>query len=240
MQCVILAGGLGTRMQPATETVPKPLLPVSGRPFVHHQLAWLREQGVREAVFCIGYRGGQLRSFVGDGRAWDIAVRYVDEGERLRGTAGALRLALDAGALAESFTVLYGDSYLPIELPPIWAAFRERGSRALMAVLRNENRWDASNVVFEGGRVVVYDKRPEKRRPELAWIDYGLAILSRDLIAERIEAGAAADLADLYRDLSREGLLDGFEVEQRFYEVGSPEGLADLERYLASASHAAT
>jgi MurNAc alpha-1-phosphate uridylyltransferase len=227
-------------MQPVTKTIPKALVPVAGRPFVDHQLRWLASQGVREVVFCVGYRGDQLRQFVGDGSTWRLSVRYVDEGDELRGTGGALRLALDEAVLAEAFLVLNGDSYLPIDLPPIWQAFQQSGAPALMVVFRNENRWDASNAVYEDGRIVLYDKRPEARRPDFAWIDYGLGVLSRELIAERIEPGAVADLADLYRELSREGLLDGFEVEQRFYEVGSPQGLADLERYLESGPHAAS
>jgi NDP-sugar pyrophosphorylase family protein len=228
-------------MQPATATVPKALIPVCGRPFVHHQLAWLRDQSVRDVVICIGYRGAQLRSFVRTGDAWNLAVRYVDDGDELLGTAGALRLALDEGVLGESFTILYGDSYLPIELAPIWRAFKERGERALMVVFRNENRWDASNVLYEDGRVLEYDKRNAGQRPELAWIDAGLAVLTRNLITERIEPDAVADLADFYAELSRARLLAGFEVEERFYEVGSPAGRADLEHYLArTSSHAST
>jgi NDP-sugar pyrophosphorylase family protein len=221
-------------MQPLTDAIPKALVPVCGRPFVDHQLAWLRDQDVKDVVFCIGYRGAQLRKFVGNGSRWGVAARYADEGGELRGTAGALRLALDEGALAESFTVLYGDSYLPVDLAPIWQAFRVTGAQALMAVFRNENRWDASNVRYENGKVLEYDKRHAGQRPALAWIDYGLAVLARDLVADRIRPGEAADLADLYRELSLEGGLAGFEVDRRFYEVGSPEGLADLERLLSS------
>jgi NDP-sugar pyrophosphorylase family protein len=212
-------------MQPLTDTIPKALIPVAGRPFVEHQLDWLHSHGARDIVFCIGYRGAQLREVVGD------RARYVDEGDELRGTAGALRLALDEGVLAESFTVLYGDSYLPIDLPPIWQAFHESSARALMAVFRNENRWDASNVRFENGRVAEYDKEGAGRA-ELSYVDYGLSVLSRDLVLERIAPGAAADLASLYRELSLAGELAGFEVTKRFYEVGSREGVADLERYL--------
>jgi MurNAc alpha-1-phosphate uridylyltransferase len=228
MQCVILSGGRGTRMRPLTDTIPKALVPVAGRPFVEHQLEWLGAQGVRDVVSCLGYRGAQLREAVGD------RARYVDEGEELRGTAGALRLALDEGVLEESFLVLYGDSYLPVSLAPIWEAFRETGAPALMVVLRNENRWDASNARYEDRLVVEYDKANAGRRPELQWIDYGLSALTGDLIAERVDPGEVADLADLQRDLSREGRLAGFEVSERFYEVGSPEGVADLERYLAA------
>jgi N-acetyl-alpha-D-muramate 1-phosphate uridylyltransferase len=228
MQCVILAGGRGTRMRPLTDTIPKALVPVAGRPFVEHQLEWLRGQGVSDLVFCIGYRGDEIRAVVGD------RGRYVDEGDDLRGTAGALRLALDEGVLDEAFTVLYGDSYLPIELPPIWQAFRESEAPALMVVLRNENRWDASNVRYQYGRVVEYDKANAGSRPELQWIDYGLSVLSRETIAERVPSGAVADLADLQCELSREGRLAGYEVTERFYEIGSPDGLAELERYFAT------
>jgi N-acetyl-alpha-D-muramate 1-phosphate uridylyltransferase len=234
MQCVILAGGRGVRMKPLTDEIPKALVPVAGRPFVDHQLEWLAEHGVTDVVFCIGYRGDQLRAFVEDGSRWGISVRYVDEGEELRGTAGALRLALDAGALAESFFVLYGDSYLPIELAPVWEAFRGAGTPALMTLFRNENRWDASNAQYADGKVLNYDKENAGRNPSLAWIDYGLGVLSRGLIAGRIQPGEVSDLADLYRELSMEGALAGFEVDRRFYEVGSPEGLEELERVLAA------
>jgi MurNAc alpha-1-phosphate uridylyltransferase len=226
LQCVILAGGKGLRMWPRTETLPKALLPVQGQPFAHRQLAMLARQGVSEVVYSIGYHGQMIRDAVGDGRAFGLRVRYVDEGEALRGTGGALRLCLDQGVLGEAFLVLYGDSYLPIELGPVVEAFRAGGGRALMTVLRNEGRWDRSNVVFEGGRVVLYDKRTAD--PRMLFIDYGLTMLSRE-VAARLPAGAVSDLADLYRELSLAGELAGFEVTRRFYEIGSPEGLRDLE-----------
>jgi MurNAc alpha-1-phosphate uridylyltransferase len=224
LQCVILAGGKGLRMWPLTEALPKALLPVRGKPFAHRQLALLARQGVSEVVYSIGHHGQMIRDSVGDGRAFGLRVRYVDEGEALRGTGGALRLCLDEGVLGESFLVLYGDSYLPIELGPVVEGFRAGGGRALMTVLRNEGRWDRSNVVFERGRVVLYDKKTAD--PRMLFIDYGLTMLSRQ-VAARLPA--IADLADLYRDLSLAGELAGFEVTRRFYEIGSPEGLRDLE-----------
>ena len=153
MQCVILAGGLGTRMLPLTETCPKTLLPVCGRPFAWHQLHWLAAQGVDDVVYCIGHRGLQIR------RYWNVEpqpvgrLRFVDEGNDLRGTAGALRLASDQGALDETFFVLYGDSFLPIGFRPVWRAFEASGAPALMTVLRNRGRWDRSNVVYHAGSV---------------------------------------------------------------------------------------
>ena len=236
MQCVVLAGGLGTRMRAVTGDVPKALVLVGGRPFVDLQLARLAGEGVRDVVLCVGFGGELLRSFVGDGSRWGLAVAYVDEGDDLRGTGGALRLALDEGALADAFSVLYGDSYLPIRLPPVWEAFRAAAEPALMTVLRNEGRWDASNARYADGRVTRYAKGRGAEVPGLEWIDYGLSVLAASVVAERIPSGRHADLADLYADLSAEGLLAGYEVRERFYEVGSPEGLRDLERHLAESS----
>jgi NDP-sugar pyrophosphorylase family protein len=233
MQSVILAGGLGTRLYPLTRSIPKALVPICGRPFAAYQLSWLASQGIDEVVYCIGHLGRQIIDFVGDGAAWDIRVRYVDEGETLKGTAGAVRLALDAGCLDDSFFVLYGDSFLPIDYRSVFEGFAASGKPALMTVLRNENRWDRSNVIYRAPMVALYDKAcDEGTRQAMAHIDYGLLVLSRSMVASRIPAGAVCDLADVLRDLSREGGLAGYEVMERFYEIGSVEGLADFSRYV--------
>jgi NDP-sugar pyrophosphorylase family protein len=235
LQCVVLAGGLGTRMRHFTHAIPKPLIPVLGRPFVDWQLELLAAQGVRRLVFSIGYRGSLLQEHVGDGSRWGLSITWVDEGEDLRGTAGALRTALDQGALDEHFFVLYGDSFLPAPMVSVERAWRDSERPALMAVLRNEGRWDASNVVYRDGRVVLYEKvRAGERPPDMLWIDYGISILEASLLAEKVESGARADLSGLMHELSKSGQLAGLEVSQRFYEVGSPEGLRDLEAHLRS------
>lgn len=233
VQCVILAGGLGTRMRPRTERIPKALLPVNGVPFVDHQLRWLAGHGVAEVVLCIGHRGAQIREHVGDGARLGLRVRYVDEGEDLRGTGGALRWALDQGALADSFLVTYGDSYLPVDFGEMARAFERSGAPAMMAVFRNRGRWEASNAVVAGDRVTLYDKRRRGRAAAgMEYIDYGLLALRRSVVEERLAPGAGADLADLLHQLSLEGRLAAHEVAVRFYEIGSPSGLADLERFL--------
>jgi NDP-sugar pyrophosphorylase family protein len=233
IQCVILAGGLATRMRPLTETIPKALLPVAGRPFIDRQLEHLARHGVTRAVLSIGYRGEMLRDHVGDGARFGVAVTYVDEGPNLRGTGGALRLALDEGALDEAFLVTWGDSYLPIDFAAVWALFRASGQPALMTVFRNEGRWDTSNVIFQGGRVVLYDKRRATRpAADFAYIDYGLMALERRVIEEAIPAGAKGDLAELFHSLSVRGQLAGFEAAERFHEIGSPQGLEELEGWL--------
>jgi len=232
-QCVILAGGLGKRMRPYTDTLPKAMLPVNGKPFVEWQLAWLSEQGFTHALFSIGHLGAAIRDHVGDGAKWGVRVTYADEGEGRLGTGGALRFALDQGLLDPTFAVLYGDSFLRLSTDAMWRGFETSGLPALMAVLRNDGKWDPSNAIYEPGCVVLYDKFAEPKPEAMRYIDYGISILTRDLVAQRIPSGEPSDLAPLLHALSREGNLAGFEATERFYEIGSPEGLRDLEQFLA-------
>lgn len=238
-QCVILAGGLGTRVRHLNASVPKALLHVNGRPFIDHQLAWLGSHGVEEVVLSIGYLGAQLREHVGVGERYGLRVRYVDEGEVLRGTAGALRFALDAGVLRERFLLTYGDSYLPIDFAAFAAAFARSGAPAMMSVIRNQGRWDKSNTIVEDGAIQLYDKHPSAADyARMQHTDYGLLAFDRRVIEERVAAGARADLADVLHALSLERSLAAYEVRERFYEIGSEQGLADLEAFLAVTSAA--
>jgi NDP-sugar pyrophosphorylase family protein len=232
MQCVILAGGLGTRMRPLTERLPKTLLPVDSVPFADYQLAWLARHGVTEVVYSIATLGHMVRDHVGDGRRWDLRVRYVEDGDTLRGTAGALRGALDAGMLHDWFLVLYGDSFLPFDFRLLRNAYLAQERPAMMAVYHNQGRWDTGNVRLSDEVVQLYRKaRPGEAAEMMDYIDYGVSALRAELIAERIAAGQKKDLAQLYHDLSVEGRLAGFEVQERFYEVGSPAGLRDFEAW---------
>jgi NDP-sugar pyrophosphorylase family protein len=222
-------------MRPLTETIPKALIPVNGEPFADIQLRWLRSLGVSDVVFSVAHLGEAIEQYVGDGSRFGLRIVYVYDGARNLGTAGALRRVVDAGAVADKFGVINGDSFLSLDLDAIDVAFTRSELPALMTVMRNRDAWGPSNAVYRDGRVVLYDKsRPASERPQMEWIDYGYIALHSSVVAERVGAGQVADLADVMRDLSREGLLAGFEVTERFYEVGSPEGLADLERHLAA------
>jgi NDP-sugar pyrophosphorylase family protein len=234
VQCVVLAGGLGTRLGKRTLSVPKVLVPVAGEPFAQRQLALLAAQGFSRIVLCIGHLGQQVRNFVSDGSRWGIGVEYADEGENLRGTGGALRIALNAGLLDDRFAVVYGDSYLPIDVAPIWAAALESQRPALMTVCPTD-KGDVPNALYKDGSVVLYQKgRPTNG---MRHVDYGLSVLRQSVIVDYVEDDVSADLADVLNQLSASGLLAGFEVTERFYEIGSPSGLVDLERFLTDPSH---
>lgn len=223
----ILAGGAASRLQPLTQTLPKSLVVVAGKPFIVHQLHLLRREGVERVVLCVGHLGEQIEQAVGDGRDFGLHVTYSFDGATLKGTGGALCRALPL--LGKEFFVLYGDSYLDIALAPIEIAFRRHNMPALMTVFRNEGRWDTSNVVFDGTRVICHDKR--NRRPQMRYIDYGLAIMNAEVFAGR-SSEHAFDLSDVYTALADRGRLAGYEIVRRFYEIGTPAGLAETDQYL--------
>lgn len=231
MQAVILAGGLGTRIRAESGDLPKALIPIQGVPFLFYQMSWLRQNGVSRVVVSVGYGADLIRKALA-GRFGDITISFADEKDRLRGTGGALRYALDLGLLDEQFFVLYGDSYLPIDIAPIWKS-ADWGRVPTMSVMRNDSQWDKSNVVFRDGRVLLYDKR--ERDPAGAgmhYIDYGISVLQRDLVEHMVPADTIYDLADVFTPLSRAGALRGYEVTKRFYEIGSPDGLRSFREYV--------
>jgi N-acetyl-alpha-D-muramate 1-phosphate uridylyltransferase len=225
----ILAGGLATRLRPVSERVPKALIEVAGRPFAEHQIEWLRAQGASRIIFLVGYKGEMIREALGDGARWGLTLEYVFDGEQLLGTGGALKRALPT--LGVAFMVMYGDSYLDCDLAAVEAAYRTSNAPALMTVYRNDNRWDPSNVLFESGRILSYDKK--HRTPEMRHIDYGLGILSSAAL-EPYPVNRPFDLAAVYEDLVRQNRLAAYEVSSRFYEIGSPEGLEETRVHLAT------
>lgn len=225
----ILAGGLATRLRPATEKVPKSLLDVNGEPFVAHQLRLLKANSVARVVLCLGFLGEMLRDVVKDGHAFGLEVKYSFDGPSLLGTAGALKRALPL--LGRAFLTLYGDSYLLCDYAAVAKVFEESGKQALMTVFHNEGQWDTSNVEFENGRILAYNKK--ERTPRMKYIDYGLGAFTAKAF-DRVAAEQTFDLADLYQAVLADGELAGMEIAQRFYEIGSPAGLEETAKFISS------
>jgi NDP-sugar pyrophosphorylase family protein len=223
----LLAGGLATRLHQAAANVPKALVMVAGEPFIAHQLRSLAGQGVREIVICCGHLGEQIEEFVGDGSIFGCRVRYSYDGAVLLGTGGAIRHALPL--LGSRFWVMYGDSYLTAPFAPVLEAFRRSEKAALMTVFANANHWDASNVEFAGGRIVRYDKYTRDSR--MQHIDYGLGLFSSEVF-RRWPGSAAFDLSLVQRRLVEQDAMAGYEVKERFYEIGSVSGIVETDAFL--------
>ena len=229
MQAVILAGGLGNRLRPLTERVPKPMITVHGKPFLEHQIELLRRHGIGSIVLCVGHLGHMVKEHFGDGSRFGVGIRYSDEGQRLMGTAGALKRA--ESLLDDEFFLTYGDAYLLLDYAAVMDYFRRRDRQALMVIYRNENQYARSNVAAADGYVTAYDK--EKQTPEMVYINYGVSVLRKDTLAY-IPPRRVYSQEELYERFINERQLLSYETDQRFYEVGSPEGLAEFSRLIAS------
>ena len=224
---VILAGGLATRLRPITERIPKALVEVGGQPFIAHQLRLLKSHGVQHVIISAWYKGEMIREYVGNGNQFGMDVEYVFDGDYPLGTGGAIRQALTL--FTDPFFVLYGDSYLPCDYADIQAHFDRHTRPGLMTVYRNQGQWDTSNVEMRNNEILCYDKINRTTRME--FIDYGLGLFKRDVFAS-MPRGQPADLTEIYQNLVAHHSLLAYEVKQRFYEVGSFEGLQELDKLL--------
>lgn len=225
----ILAGGLATRLRPITEKIPKALLEIAGEPFIFHQLRYLKEQGISSVVLCIGYLGEMIKHTVGNGSQFGMQVDYSFDGQKLLGTGGAINAAIPL--LGQKFFTFYGDSFLPIDFNSVEQAYLSSNQLGLMTVLKNDNRWDKSNVVFQDGSLIEYNK--EVIKPAMNYIDYGLGILNSDVF-RAYAPGEFLDLSRVYNEMSIKKQLFGYEVFERFYEIGSHKGILETEKYLRS------
>jgi N-acetyl-alpha-D-muramate 1-phosphate uridylyltransferase len=226
----ILAGGLATRLGEITQTIPKALVDVAGKPFVVHQLELLHRAGIERVVLCVAHLADQIEAVLGNGSAFGLDVAYSHDGGQLLGTGGALRHALPL--LGDSFFVLYGDSYLLCDYDAVERTYRDSGKLGLMTVYKNDGRYDASNIAFADGRITRYDKTPGLTG--MTHIDWGLGVLGARALADYPEG--KLDLVRVYQDLLARDQLAGYEVTERFYEIGSVAGLEDTRRLLAKES----
>ena len=229
----ILAGGLATRLLPITQTIPKALVEVAGKPFVVHQLELLRAHGIRKVVLCLAHLADQVEAALGDDNRYGLEIAYSHDGGTLLGTGGALRHALPL--LGERFLVVYGDSYLTCDYAAVIRAFEASERLGLMTVFQNDGHYDTSNVLFRDGRILRYDKIDTAA---MHHIDYGLGALRAEAFAG-YPAGQRLDLATVYQDLLARDQLSGYLVAERFYEIGSPAGLEETRALLASSQLAA-
>jgi NDP-sugar pyrophosphorylase family protein len=226
MTFVILAGGMATRLYPVTLDIPKSLIDINGKPFIQHQIDLIKSKGINNVVLCLGKFAKPIEDYLGDGSSNSVRIRYSYDGETLLGTGGALKKAFPL--LSDPFMIMYGDSYLNIEYIDILNYFNNFNKLGLMTVLKNDNKWDKSNIIFRDGSIVRYDKVDDA---EFEYIDYGFSILRKEAFTPYLEKDKL-DLKDVFKDLISKNEMLGYEVQNRFYEIGSFSGIEETKEYL--------
>jgi NDP-sugar pyrophosphorylase family protein len=228
LQIVILAGGRATRLYPITKTIPKSMVEIQGKPFFKYQLELLKKNKIYDIVMCVGTFADQIIEYFGDGKDFGVSIKYsIEKPEKLLGTAGAIKNA--ERLLDESFFVMYGDSYLPVDFAKISNEFSKRHKAGLMTVYENDGKFDKSNVAISNGIVTIYDKSGKFK--DLRYIDYGLLVLEKKTI-DSISSNEFVNLESILGKMIEKKELAAYEVNQRFYEIGSMSGIKDFEKYL--------
>lgn len=230
MQIVILAGGIASRLYPLTKKIPKSMIKVCEKPFFNYQIDLLKKNQIDEIVMCIGIFSEQIIDYFGDGKKFGISIKYSKENPNdLLGTCGAIKNA--EKYLDEVFFVMYGDSYLPINFNDIYEKFLKSKKYGLMTIYKNQNKFDTSNVAIENDLVSIYDK--SQKNKNLQYIDYGLSILNKQVLND-IPSNKFVDLEFLFKQMIEKKMLTYYISEERFYEIGSEEGIRDFENFVKS------
>lgn len=227
MQIVILCGGKATRLYPLTKKITKSMIKINGKPFLEHQLELLKKNGIFDMIFCIGYKGGQIEKYFGDGGRFGVKIRYSREKEKLLGTGGALKKA--EILLDEIFFVIYGDSYLPFNFKKSINYFNKFDKLGLMVVYRNQDRYEKSNVVVKNSLVIEYNKKNQTK--EMKYIDYGVSIFRKKAL-KFLPKNQVYDLSQLHQSLIKKKQLLAFPVRKRFYQIGTFSGIEEFREYL--------
>ena len=241
-QAVVLAGGLGTRLQPAVTGRPKVLANADGRPFLDYLLGYLAAQGLEEIILSTGHLAEQVSAFAGEGRRWGLRLRYCRESKPL-GTAGALRLAAERYNLS-TFFALNGDTLFAVDLKALWQkhfALKEvippvKATLALRAIQPDEAGARGCVRLANDGRIVSFDEKPvqcgDVAQDRRFSANGGVYLLERPAL-EGIETGQPASLErQVFPRLASQGRLAGMLVDAYFADIGTPQSLAAFEEDL--------
>ncbi|MBI5779282.1 MAG: nucleotidyltransferase family protein [Planctomycetes bacterium] len=230
MQAVILAGGLGTRLRPLTLTIPKPMVEIAGKPYLYYQLMYLKKYKITDILLCIGHLGHQIKEYFGTGRKYGLNIRYSSENKPL-GTGGGLKKA--RRLLQNSFILLYGDSFLPVNYSGLQAKFRAYGKSGLIAVYDNkDNTKVKNNIALDAGRAITrYDKISPGR--DLQYVESGVLVLKKKILGLFPKREKVSLEIDIFPRLIKQRQLKGYICKNRFYDIGTFTGIRNFRRFLA-------
>lgn len=226
-QAVILAGGLGTRLRPITDKIPKPMIQFHGKPFLEYLIELLKEQGIEEIILLLGYLSEKVVEYFGDGDNFGIKIKYSIS--PIEDDTG-LRIFKAKDIIEEEFLLLYCDNYWPLNLKKMYSQFVEAETDALVTIYRNKDGYTKSNcIVDEDNFLIVYDK--SRLVPDLNGVDIGFFILNKKVL-DLIPTGNVNFEKEVMPILVRNKNIIAYKTDHRYYSVGSHERLLMTEKFL--------
>jgi len=227
IQTVILAGGKGTRLRPISNLIPKPMVVINGKPFLHHQLEFIKRFGISEVLLLVGYLGEQIRDYFGSGKKFGLKIDYAHEESPL-GTGGALKNASDK--LAAEFLLLNGDTFLPVDYRKLTDFFCRYRKMGVIVVYDNSEKDAPNNIaVGDANLVISYSKDVSQ---EMTHVDAGAIVLKKDILTFIPEDSVCSLEEEIFCKLIKKKELVAFITNQRFYDMGSFGGLEVIKGVL--------
>lgn len=226
MQVVIFCGGLATRLGSLSKHIPKSMIEVQGKPFLSYQLDQLKHHKITDVVLCVGHLSKHIQSYFKDGSDFGVHITYSYDTEKLLGPIGALKHA--EPHLTSTFFTLYGDSYVFVNYKDIHSYFKEKKAKALMTVYHNNDKYDQSNLVINNDRVIQYGGQ---KTAKMTYIDYGVSLFHKSILDD-IPNNAFCSTADFYTKVVQKHQLYAYEVDTRFYHIGTPTALTEFKTYI--------
>jgi len=225
---VILAGGMAKRLGNISTNIPKCLIPVAGKPFIDWQVQYAAKQGVKDIYICSGWLTNKVEEHFNEYKHEDLNITVIADGNELLGTGGAISNILKI--LPKSFFVLYGDTYLPIDFKALVDFHKNKinSENSLLTIYKNNSKLGLSNIIYENNVIIKYSKN--KLEQKMKHIDYGLSIMTQEAFTT-YKHDRFFDLGDLYEFLVEHKLMYPYLVTERFYEIGTPESLAETNQY---------
>ncbi len=221
-QAVILAGGKGERLKPYTDTMPKPMFPIAGIPFIERLIKQIKGFGIEDILILLGYMPDKIIDFLGKGNQYDVHINY-DVTPVEYDTAD--RLVQARGKLDEVFLMMYCDNYCPIDFQEHRRLFNQNNALIQLSVYSNKDGYTRNNLLTdEEGRVILYDR--SRQNEDLSGVDIGYALMAQDALD-----GIGHSLADWYPFIAEQGRLYATITDHRYYSIGSYDRMALTEEF---------
>jgi mannose-1-phosphate guanylyltransferase len=220
MKAIILAGGIGERLRPITYDIPKPLLPIKGRPLLEHLLIFLRKYDVKDIIVSVGYKADMIMQYFGNGEALGLNISYIVEKERL-GTGGCLNLLKEQPL--ETFIVMNGDDLTNFNLKEMISCHKKKGKKATLALLEVDDPSSYGVAKIKNGLIEEFVEKPKKEEAPSNLINSGFYLLEPDTL--KLVRGKTKVMLeqDVFPVLAKEKELAYFKISTPWFDIGTPE-----------------